>query len=94
MDTNILAGVGRDKPSISWIWWVLVGNGIDFLRQRRTVACSIVHIVRKVHARLVAPVGFDRLVELSKRWETQVWDARERHSMMPHDCNRAVLDST
>lgn len=95
MDTNILARVRRDKPSISWIGWVRVGNGIDLLRRRRgTVVCSIVHIVRKMRARLVAPVDFDRLVELPKRWKTQVWDARERHGMMTHDFERAVRDGT
>lgn len=95
MDTNVLAGVRRDKPSISWIGRVRVGNGIDLLRRRRgTFVCSIEHIVRKMRARLVAPVGFDGLVELPKRWKTQVWDARERHGMMTHDCKRAVLDGT
>jgi hypothetical protein len=95
IDTNILARVRWDKPSISWIGWVRVGNGIDLLRRRQgTVVCSIVHIARKMRVRLFAPVGFDGLVELSKRWKTQVWDARERHGMMTHDCKRAVLDGT
>lgn len=95
MDTNILAGVRRDKPSLSWIGWIRVGNGIDFLgRIRGSVAYSIVHVVRNMRGRLVGPVGFDRLVQLSKRWETQAWDARDRHGMMTHDSNRAVLGGT
>lgn len=96
IDTNILARVRRDKPSISWIGWVLVRNGIDLLRRRGgTLVCSIVDIVRRMRARLVAPIGFDRLVKLSKRWKTQVWDARERHGMMAHgskELGSMVLD--
>mgnify|MGYP007007018201 CR=1 FL=1 len=49
MDTNILAGVRRDKPSISWIGWIRVGKGIDILGRRRgSVAYSIVHVVRNM----------------------------------------------
>lgn len=95
MNTNILARVRWDKPSISWIGWVRVRNGIDLLRRRGgTLVCSIVHILRKMRARLVASIRFDRLVELSKRWKTQVWDARERHGTMAHDFKRVGLDGT